>query len=743
MTTQTINMAQRKSLEPWIYDTVQYYPHQIEGIRKLCRMQSFLLADEMGLGKSLQALTVFAVDVKLNISGSMIVVCPVTLRVNWSDEIEKFSSFKFVALSGTPVQRKKQLQEFASLPFPKILIVNYEQVTAHLAELNALKFDISCFDEAHYLKNHKAKRTIACQSLYAKRSFMLTGTPMLNHVNELWSLLYRIAPADFPKYWHFVNRYCNTPEAPVWMADGTFKPIGEIKESDEVMGWERVGNRRSHQVSVVVGVKRRIAPEIVRVTLESGQVIRCTPDHVWLSPSHGGGYSSGEDNWCKIGYPKGHQKWGRANGITTGLSLVIQPPVKLSPELQSQADWLCGIYDGEGSSDFIAQSLSHNPKIHARIGEVLTNLGIDYRVDPLGYQLRGGKQTFTNLLNWWGDNLQKSAYFKKRILMGNHRKTDGSVGQMNRTKDRIVSIEMEGPGEVVSMQTTTGNYIAWGYASKNCVFGGYQDKSIIGIKNEKELTSKLQSYMVRRLKSEVLDLPEVQLIERRVDLLAVQRKLYDQVVDDMRLDTVNTAEPVDIENALTKFLRLKQICGTTLPFTGKDESSKLDLAIDDAVQILDSGHKLVVFTQFRAVQECFIQRLYSNGQPMFPTFKLNGDTRMDERQQEVKNWAAVDGPSVIVCMIQVAGVGLNMTQASHGMFLDELFVPGLNQQAIDRLHRIGSSTTQPVQIYKYICKNTVENRVQQILRTKKKLFDNVVETNDWKKKLYEALAGKD
>lgn len=91
-------------------------------------------------------------------------------------------------------------------------------------------------------------------------------------------------------------------------------------------------------------------------------------------------------------------------------------------------------------------------------------------------------------------------------------------------------------------------------------------------------------------------------------------------------------------------------------------------------------------------------------------------------------------------MIQVAGIGLNMTAARHGSFLDKLFVPGLNQQAIDRLHRIGQSETQPVQIREYLARGTIENRVNQILRTKSKLFGEIVETDpEWKKKLVELL----
>ena len=469
--------AARKSLEPWVKDEVEYYQHQVDGIRQLIRQRNFILGDDMGLGKSLQALTVFAADVIRGWCTTAIVVAPVTLKGNWLDEIEKFTRFHGTILEGTPAVRRKQLEDFAAEAGPKILIVNYEQVSPHLAELNKMKFDVAIFDEAHYIKNPKSKRTKAAHDLRSRRSFMLTGTPMLNHVNELWSLLHKVDPDMYPKYWSFLNRYA--------------------------------------------------------------------------------------------------------------------------------------------------------------------------------------------------------------------------------------------------------------------VFGGYKDKQIVGVKNEKELTERLQSVMLRRLKKDVLDLPEVQYIERKVDLLPAQRKLYDEVISEMRLPRADQAEPDDIENALTKFLRLKQICGTTLTFTGEDHSSKLDLAFEDDVEILLNDNRIVVFTQFRDVLAAYVKRLEKAD---VPVFQLHGDVPKEDRTGIVKEWGMTRQPGVIVCMLQVAGVGLNMTQARHASFLDKLFTPGMNKQAVDRLHRIGASETQPIQVREYLCRNTIEARVNQILRTKSRLFGEIVEADpDWKRKLYRAI----
>lgn len=477
-----MSLSNRKSISPWIKDDVEFYPHQVEGVRWGARRKSFILGDDMGLGKSLQALTIFGIDVYRGWYSKAIVVCPTTLKGNWADEIEKFSGFPYVTLDGTPTQRNKQLLEFIDIEGPKILIANYEQVAPHQKVLDNIEFDVAIFDEAHMIKNPKAKRTEACLELYSKRSFMLTGTPILNHVNELWVLLSR-AGVYHKGYWAFVNRYC--------------------------------------------------------------------------------------------------------------------------------------------------------------------------------------------------------------------------------------------------------------------VFGGYKDKQIIGVKNEKELTEMLQSVMLRRLKKDVLDLPDVQYIERRVDLSPLQQKLYDQVVDELKLERFDQNDPDDIENALTKFLRLKQICGTTLPFTGTDESSKLDLAISDDCELLDNGNRVVVFTQFRPMQEAYIKRLQKE-RPNTPVWEMNGDTPKSHRQPMVKEWSMSSEPGVIVCMIQVAGIGLNMTAAKHASFLDELFVPGLNQQAVDRLHRIGASETQPVQVRQYIARGTIENRVKQILKIKRKIFGDIVESDpQWRQKLMVALLEKE
>lgn len=455
------NPAQRYSLEPWIKDEVQYYQHQADGIRDLAMRRSFILGDDMGLGKCLMSLTVFAIDIARGWAETCLIICPPTLKGNWSDEIVKFTRIQHVVVDGSPEERNLQYFRYLQMTGPKILIVNYENAISDEIIFQNWRFDIAIYDEAHLIKNPEAKRTMAVLGIFSRRSFMLTGTPFLNQVNELWCLLHRVDPDKFPRYYSFVNRYC------------------------------------------------------VR-----------------------------------------------------------------------------------------------------------------------------GKQ-----------------------------------------------------------------------------FG-----SIVGAKNEDELMGLIHERMLRRRKEECLDLPDLQTIERRIDNHPEQIALYEQIAEELRYVNLD-GEEEEIDNALTKFLRLKQVCSTLLYFTGEDISAKLDQAVEDDLEILSNGHKVVSFTQHRQGQAAYVNRLKKLD---VPVFFINGDVKPLDRPKIAKECGKVSGPAVFSSIIRVGAEGLNLTWSRHMALLDKDYTPGKMDQVVDRCRRIGADTTQPIQVREYICRGTVENRVEQILRTKRKLFEQLI-----------------
>lgn len=281
----------------------------------------------------------------------------------------------------------------------------------------------------------------------------------------------------------------------------------------------------------------------------------------------------------------------------------------------------------------------------------------------------------------------------------------------------------------------------WRFVNRYAVYGGYKDKAIVGVMNEAEIRALIQERQLRRLKTEVLDLPGKQEIVIKVDMSPLQRQLYEQMKEELQTEAPDLDDGMLIaKNAMSKVMRLKQICGSTALVPGQpDESPKLDRAAAIALETIQNGEPIVIFTQFRPVLALMVERLEALG---IPTVQLHGDINKNERPGIVRAWsdrAANGEPGALVCMFQVAGVGLNMTAASRVIRLDKLYVPKLNDQAVDRLDRIGQKRV--VQIYDLFMRNSCDTRIDKILKMKKDLFDAVVETDnsDWKKMLIAAV----
>lgn len=283
------------------------------------------------------------------------------------------------------------------------------------------------------------------------------------------------------------------------------------------------------------------------------------------------------------------------------------------------------------------------------------------------------------------------------------------------------------------------NYYA--FVNRYAVYGGYQNKQIVGVKNEAELRERMAPYMLRREKTEVgMGGGKLPIIQEKLEMHPEQRKLYDQAAADLELPNPQDIDnPFKIENALVKLLRLKEICGTTATLGYLDYSSKLDRAVELAEQFIGKGKSIVVFTQFRQVQACYHIRL---GKKNIPFELLHGDVKIADRQGVVNRWSEntkAGKPSVLICMWQVGGLGLNLVAASTVIALDKLFVPKLNEQGYDRLDRIGQ--TEPVQIIELLMRKSIETRIEQILKRKQGIFGAVVsiDNTNWKKKLIEAV----
>lgn len=194
---------------------MKLYDFQKEGVERLVGTKRQILADDMGLGKTLQALSAAR---ELG-AKRVLIVCPNAVKglkhkdgtffSGWAGESSKWFPDWTISI----VEGDKQQRIDAITAETNVLVIHYDVLRLHVAELTAQTYDVIIFDESHRLKSRKAKVTTVAR-LVAKQSdnlFFLSGTPILNRVSEIWTVLNMLYPKDkrFSSYWRFCGDYCN------------------------------------------------------------------------------------------------------------------------------------------------------------------------------------------------------------------------------------------------------------------------------------------------------------------------------------------------------------------------------------------------------------------------------------------------------------------------------------------------------------------------------------------------------
>jgi len=244
------------------------------------------------------------------------------------------------------------------------------------------------------------------------------------------------------------------------------------------------------------------------------------------------------------------------------------------------------------------------------------------------------------------------------------------------------------------------------------------------------LQRRIRPFILRRLKSEVAkELPPRQEQVLYCELGPAQRRLYEQVRNTYRQTVLRKVDQSGVGRStlpvLEALMRLRQACCDPglLPFPEADEvseSAKLDLLVNTLDKTIPAGHRTLVFSQWTSLLKRVIPRLDKNGWSY-----LYLDGRTTKRHELVKKWNLPDGPPVFLISLRAGGAGLNLTGADHVIHLDPWWNPAVEDQATDRAHRIGQ--TRPVVAYRFVARDTVEEKVIALQDRKRALFDMTVE----------------
>jgi len=240
------------------------------------------------------------------------------------------------------------------------------------------------------------------------------------------------------------------------------------------------------------------------------------------------------------------------------------------------------------------------------------------------------------------------------------------------------------------------------------------------------LARALRPLILRRTKEQVApELPERTEQTLYCELESEQRRIYDELRDHYRAALLGRVKTTGLDKSrmqiLEALLRLRQAaCHPMLidPKSGSP-SAKTELLIEEIRDVLDSGHRALIFSQFTSFLAIVRDALDEEG---VPYCYLDGKTR--DRQSLVEEFQSEDGPPLFLISLKAGGLGLNLTNADYIFLLDPWWNPAVEAQAIDRAHRIGR--LRPVVAYRLIARDTVEEKILELQSRKRELAESII-----------------
>ncbi|MEM9274732.1 MAG: DEAD/DEAH box helicase [Cyanobacteria bacterium P01_F01_bin.143] len=265
----------------------------------------------------------------------------------------------------------------------------------------------------------------------------------------------------------------------------------------------------------------------------------------------------------------------------------------------------------------------------------------------------------------------------------------------------------------------------------------YGDKQSLNI-----LRSLVRPFILRRLKTDkniIQDLPEKQEMNVFCGLTIEQAEIYQKLVEESMVE-IESADGIKRHGLiLTLLLRLKQLCNhpelagikkkkiTKLPEEFGIRSGKLMRLTEMLEEIIEEEDHALIFTQFSEWGK--LLKLYLEKQLQTEVIFLYGATRREQRQEMVDRFQNdPNGPKIFILSLKAGGTGLNLTKANHVFHVDRWWNPAVENQATDRAFRIGQKRN--VQVHKFVCSGTLEERINDIIEGKKELAEQTVDAGE-------------
>ena len=252
-----------------------------------------------------------------------------------------------------------------------------------------------------------------------------------------------------------------------------------------------------------------------------------------------------------------------------------------------------------------------------------------------------------------------------------------------------------------------------------------------GLTAYQPLRTLVQPYILRRLKTDkrvIADLPDKIEMNAYCGLTKRQAALYEQSIRELKKNLENSTGIQRRGLVLAQLMRLKQICNHPAQLLGNgdydpEQSGKFQRLAQLCEELAERQQKALIFTQFREMAEPlahFLKGVFGRA-----GLVLHGGTAVGKRRALVDSFQDESGPPFFVLSLKAGGTGLNLTAASHVVHFDRWWNPAVENQATDRAFRIGQ--TRNVLVHKFVCRGTVEERIDAMIAEKSDLARDVIE----------------
>ncbi|VEP11529.1 DNA/RNA helicase, superfamily II, SNF2 family [Hyella patelloides LEGE 07179] len=265
----------------------------------------------------------------------------------------------------------------------------------------------------------------------------------------------------------------------------------------------------------------------------------------------------------------------------------------------------------------------------------------------------------------------------------------------------------------------------------------YGDKQSLNI-----LRSLVRPFILRRLKTDtniIQDLPEKQEMNVFCGLTTEQAEIYQKLVDES-MEKIDNAEGIQRHGlVLTLLMRLKQLCNhPELKDSKNQKSIKLSpdfgsrsgklMRLSEMLEVvLEENDRALIFTQFSEWGK--LLKLYLQTTLKTEVIFLYGATKRAQRQEMIDRFQNdPNGPKIFILSLKAGGTGLNLTKANHVFHVDRWWNPAVENQATDRAFRIGQKRN--VQVHKFVCSGTLEEKINDIIESKKELAEQTVDAGE-------------